>query len=73
MRYEDPAQGVYKKLFLKDNRLTGVILVGDVEDEHTYLDWMRQGTDLSALRRQILFPSRDADPGLREVVLERLV
>jgi nitrite reductase (NADH) large subunit len=64
VRYEDPAQGVYKKLFLKDNQLTGMILVGDVEDEQIYMDWMRKGTDLSALRRQILFPPRDADPGL---------
>jgi nitrite reductase (NADH) large subunit len=64
VRYEDPSQGVYKKLFLKDNQLVGMILVGDIEDEHVYMDWMRKGTDLTALRRQILFPPRDADPGL---------
>ena len=64
VRYEDPAQGVYKKLFLKDNQLIGMILVGDVEDEQIYMDWMRKGTDLAALRRQILFPPRDTDPGL---------
>lgn len=64
VRYEDPAQGTYKKLLLKDNRLQGVILVGDIEDQHTYQDWMRDGTDLTLLRRQILFPPRDADPGL---------
>ena len=34
VRYEDPALGVYKKLLIKDNRLTGMILVGDIEDEH---------------------------------------
>jgi nitrite reductase (NADH) large subunit len=64
VRYEDPSLGVYRKLFLKDNRLRGMILVGDVEDEHVYMEWMRSGTDLTALRRQILFPPRDADPGL---------
>ena len=62
--YEDPAMGVYKKLFLKDNRLNGMILVGDVEDEYTYMDWMKSGTDITPHRRQILFPPRDADPGL---------
>ena len=64
VKYEDPSFGVYKKLLLKDNRLHGVILVGDIEDAAIYQDWMRQGTDLTALRRQILFPPRDADPGL---------
>jgi len=64
VRYEDPPLGVYKKLLLKDNQLLGVILVGDIEDEHTYMDWMRSGTDLTPHRRQILLPPREADPGL---------
>lgn len=63
VRYEDPALGAYKKLLIKDNRLHGMILVGDVEDEQTYLDWMRSGTDLAPLRRQLLFPPR-VDAGL---------
>jgi nitrite reductase (NADH) large subunit len=66
VRYEDPGLGTYKKLLLKNNRLNGMILVGDIEDEPLYMDWMRQGTDLTPHRRQILFPPRDADPG-REV------
>ena len=64
IRFEDPSQGVYKKLLVKDNRLRGMILVGDIEDEYTYMDWMRSGTDLAPLRRQLLFPPRNADPGL---------
>jgi len=64
VRYEDPSLGVYKKLLLKDNQLLGVILVGDIEDEHTYMDWMRSGSDLTPHRRLILFPPREADPGL---------
>ncbi len=64
VRYEDPSLGVYKKLLLKDSRLHGVILVGDIEDEHVYQDWLRSGTDLTPHRRQILFPPRDPDPGL---------
>ncbi len=64
VRYEDPALGAYKKLFLKDNRLIGMILVGDIEDEHIYMDWIRTGADLSDLRRQLLFPPRDVDTGL---------
>jgi nitrite reductase (NADH) large subunit len=64
VRYEDPAMGVYKKLLVKNRRLHGVILVGDTEDEPAYTEWMRSGTDLAALRRQLLSPPRDADPGL---------
>ncbi|MEI9811398.1 MAG: nitrite reductase large subunit NirB [Acidobacteriota bacterium] len=64
VKYEDPALGLYKKLLVKENRLQGVILVGDASDEGIYKEWMKNGTDLSALRRQILFPPRDADPGL---------
>jgi nitrite reductase (NADH) large subunit len=64
VRYEDPALGVYKRLLVKNNRLHGMILVGDVSDEKLYTGWMSAGTDLSAMRRQILFPPKDADPGL---------
>jgi nitrite reductase (NADH) large subunit len=71
VKYEDPALGVYKKLLIKENKLQGMILVGDVEDEHTYSDWMRNGTDLTEMRRQILFPPRDADPGLEVADMPR--
>ncbi|HKD04609.1 MAG TPA: nitrite reductase large subunit NirB [Bryobacteraceae bacterium] len=64
VRYEDASLGAYKKLFLKDNRLSGMILVGDVADEDTYMEWMRTGADLSSLRRQILFPPPATDTGL---------
>ncbi|HZL56582.1 MAG TPA: nitrite reductase large subunit NirB [Bryobacteraceae bacterium] len=64
VRYEDPALGAYKKLLIKDNRLHGMILVGDIEDEQTYMDWMRSGTDLAPLRRQLLFPPPAGDIGL---------
>ncbi|MBI4905853.1 MAG: NAD(P)/FAD-dependent oxidoreductase [Acidobacteria bacterium] len=63
VKFEDPSQGVYKKVLLKNNRLHGVILVGDAEDEYTYTEWLRSGTDLTELRRQVLFPPRDPDPG----------
>jgi len=64
LHFEDPGQGIYKKILLKDNKLHGVILVGDIEDEYRYTDWLREGTDLSEQRRTLLFPPRDADPGL---------
>lgn len=64
IRYEDPAMGIYKKLLVKDNRLRGVILVGDASDERRYTQWLREGTDLTPHRRHLLFPPAPADPGL---------
>jgi len=64
VRYEDSALGIYKKLFLKDNRLRGVILVGDVSDERRYLQWLRDETDLTSHRSQLLFPPPGLDTGL---------
>ena len=64
VRYEDPALGIYKKLVLRDNRLAGVVLVGDASDSHRYAEWLRLGADLSAQRRSLLFPEPAADQGL---------
>ena len=38
VRYEDPSLGIYKKLFLKDDRLRGVILVGDTSENAAIRD-----------------------------------
>src|SRR5262249_56352119 len=56
VRYEDPALGIYKKLTLRDNRLVGVILVGETADSHRYVDWLEEKTDWAEQRRQLLFP-----------------
>ena len=63
VRFEDSALGIYKKILLKDNRLAGVILVGDASDSHRYVEWMRSGKDLSAQRRSLLFPPVATDTG----------
>ncbi len=63
VRLEDPSLGIYKKLLLKDNKLDGVILVGDASDDHRFMDWLRSGKDLSELRRYLLTPPPAADAG----------
>ncbi|MBM3767849.1 MAG: NAD(P)/FAD-dependent oxidoreductase [Acidobacteria bacterium] len=62
--YEDRSLGIYKKLFVKDNRLVGVILVGDASDDHKYKSWLNSGEDLSKQRKHLLFPPPSADGGL---------
>lgn len=64
IRYEDASLGMYKKLTLKNNKLTGVILVGEIDDSHRYMDWLRASADLSTMRRQLLFPAAAEDAGL---------
>jgi nitrite reductase (NADH) large subunit len=64
VRYEDPALGIYKKLALRDNKLAGVILVGDTSDSHRYMEWLRAKTDLAAMRKHLLFPAPAEDVGL---------
>jgi nitrite reductase (NADH) large subunit len=64
VRYEDPSLGVYKKVAVRDSKLAGVILVGDISDSHKYMEWLRTGADLADRRRHLLFPPPAADVGL---------
>jgi nitrite reductase (NADH) large subunit len=63
VRYEDPALGVYKKLLIRNNRLAGVVLVGDAGDSSRYMEWLRTDADLLVRRRTLLFPGPAADRG----------
>src|SRR5687768_60425 len=64
IRYEDPTLGIYKRLSLRNGRLSGLILVGDTSDSHRYMDWLRSDADLASQRRHLLFPAPTADAGL---------
>lgn len=52
---EDEGQGTYRKLVIRDNRLTGAVLFGDTTDASWYLDHIRTGTDISHLRDVLAF------------------
>jgi nitrite reductase (NADH) large subunit len=64
VRYEDRAFGVYKKVVVRDGRLSGLILVGDTSDSHRYMEWLRTDADISEHRRHLLFPAPSSDVGL---------
>ena len=51
----DAARGVYKKLILRDNRIEGAVMIGDTMDGAWYFQLMRDGTDVTAQREQLLF------------------
>jgi nitrite reductase (NADH) large subunit len=63
VRFEDRALGVYKKVTVRDNKLAGVILVGDTSDSHKYMEWLRTGESLATQRRHLLFPPPGDDAG----------
>ena len=53
--YADTAGGVYKKLVVSGNRLTGAMLYGDATDARWYLELMRAGTDIGHIRESLAF------------------
>ena len=57
----DARRGVYKRLVLKDNRVTGAVLYGDVKDGPWYFELMTQGRDVGAIRDKLLFGAAFAD------------
>lgn len=53
--YSDPEQGSYRKLVLRDGQLTGAVLLGDTADGLWYLDLIRAGASVSAIRSSLIF------------------
>ena len=51
----DDSRGLYKKIVLRDGRLVGAVLYGDVADGQWYLQLMRDKKDVSALRERLVF------------------
>lgn len=54
----DPRCGVYKRLVLKDNRVIGAVLYGDVQDGGWYFELIRNATDITPFRSRLLFGKR---------------
>ncbi|MCG6866871.1 MAG: nitrite reductase large subunit NirB, partial [Thiogranum sp.] len=52
---QDPGRGVYKKVVLKDNRIKGAVMYGDTIDGTWYFELMRDNTDVSGFRDNLLF------------------
>ena len=59
----DDARGLYKKVVLRDGKLVGAVLYGDVADGQWYLQMMRDKQDVSALRDRLVFGRAFAEAG----------
>ncbi len=53
--FQDTARQVYKKLVLRDGRIDGVVLYGDVADSGWYLDLLRNREDITAFKDAAVF------------------
>lgn len=53
--YEDAAQNVYKKIVLDDGKVTGAVLYGDTADGLWYLDLIKSGEPVDAMRDDLIF------------------
>ena len=60
--YHDIKHNEYRKLWLKDNRLVGAVLYGDVREGQWYFEQLKANNDLSASRQQLLFGSPFCSP-----------
>ncbi|MBU6297677.1 MAG: nitrite reductase large subunit NirB [Alphaproteobacteria bacterium] len=59
----DDSRGFYKKIVLRDGKLVGAVLYGDVGDGGWYLQLMQDKADVSALRERLVFGRAFADIG----------
>jgi nitrite reductase (NADH) large subunit len=51
----DESRGLYKKIILRDGKLVGAVLYGDVADGQWYVKLMRDKADVSAMRERLVF------------------
>ena len=63
--YSDASAGIYKKLVIRDDKLVGAVLYGDVADGSWYFDLIRTGSDVSAFRPGMIFGRAAAEPGAK--------
>ena len=51
----DIRRGIYKKLVIAEGKLTGAVLVGDTRDALWYLELIRNGASIDAIRADMMF------------------
>jgi nitrite reductase (NADH) large subunit len=53
--FRDDGTACYRKLVVRDDRIEGVVLVGDTSDALWYLDFIRSGASIAAARHALAF------------------
>ena len=60
--FRDVSRGVYKKLVIRDDKLVGAVLYGDVTDGNWYFQLLGEGKPLGLLRDTAIFGQAYATP-----------
>lgn len=53
--FRDPARGVYKRLVIEEDRITGAVFYGDTADSAWFFSMIKDGTDISEMRDTLIF------------------
>ncbi|SEN69650.1 nitrite reductase large subunit NirB [Lihuaxuella thermophila] len=61
--FYDEINGVYKKVLIRNNKMVGAILFGDVSESAKWLHMISQQADVSEVVKLSLFPSSPEDSG----------
>ncbi|MEM8793777.1 MAG: nitrite reductase large subunit NirB [Pseudomonadota bacterium] len=51
----DAAQGIYKRLVLRDNRIIGAVMYGDTADGNWFFGLLKDRTDIAEMRETLIF------------------
>lgn len=62
----DPGRKLYKKLVIRNNRLVGAVMYGEIADGPWYFDLIQRGDDISAMRDRLIFGRQYAEVALAE-------
>jgi nitrite reductase (NADH) large subunit len=54
----------YRKLVIRNDRLIGCVLVGEVEDDLWFLDLIRREIEISAVRKLLIHGHNFVEPSL---------
>ncbi|MCC7166343.1 MAG: NAD(P)/FAD-dependent oxidoreductase [Rhodospirillales bacterium] len=59
--YRDSAKGIYRKLVLRESKVVGAVMYGDVGDGAWFYQLMRDKADVAAIRDRMIFGQAYAD------------
>ncbi|MBI3999191.1 MAG: NAD(P)/FAD-dependent oxidoreductase [Candidatus Omnitrophica bacterium] len=69
--YQDHGFGIYKKLVIYQDRVVGIILIGDAADANRFLEMMRKKERIGDKRHRLLFEQPPAVAGSPTDVMSR--
>lgn len=70
LKFRDAGLNIYKKLILKDNRLLGAVLAGDIKNSGVFLRLIREKIDTSSFKDKLL-QDNFGYPDIRDFVKEK--